>query len=133
MGDLSKTGFFAEKELEEKDYLSLLLPEGLLDFFRVIKAALRDNAYHIYLEELNIHPEHLQGAKLTSKGFYDEASIQDFPLRGKACFLHVKRRKWLDEQTGKNVSRDWNLVANGTRMTREFALFLKRNDWTRPR
>lgn len=133
MGELIQSVFFAEKELEEKDYLGLLLPQGLLEFFRVTSARLKDNACHIYLEELNIHPEHLQEAKLTSKGFCDEVAIQDFPLRGKACFLHVKRRKWLDETTGKNVSRDWNLVASGTRMTEEFALFLKRNDWTRPR
>lgn len=121
-----------KKQLEEKDYLSLLLPQGLLEFFKVTSAVLKDNAYHIYLEELNIHPEHLQGVKLTSKGFFDEVTVQDFPLRGKACFLKIMRRKWLNEETGKNVSRDWNLVANGTRMTQEFALFLKRNDWTRP-
>ncbi|WP_192348172.1 transposase [Algoriphagus sp. Y33] len=116
-----------EEELEEKDYLSLILPQGLLEFFKVTSAVLKDNAYHIYLEELNIHPEHLQGSKLTSKGFYEDVCVQDFPLRGKACFLNVKRRKWLNEETGKNVSRDWSLVANGTRMTGEFALFLKRN------
>ncbi|MBA4299878.1 MAG: transposase [Cyclobacterium sp.] len=121
-----------KKQLEEKDYLSLLLPQGLLEFFRVTSASVKDNSYHIYLEELNIHPEHLQGVKLISKGFFDEVTIQDFPLRGKACFLKIKRRKWLNEETGRNVSRDWNLVANGTRMTQEFALFLKRNDWTRP-
>ena len=115
--------------MEEKDYLSLLLPQGLLEFFKVTSATLKDNAYHIYLEELNIHPEHLQGVKLVSKGFFEEVTVQDFPLRGKACFLKIKRRKWLNEETGKNVSRDWNLVANGTRMTQEFALFLKRNDW----
>lgn len=118
--------------MEEKDYLSLLLPQGLLEFFKVTSAVFKDNSYHIYLEELNIHPEHLQGVSLISKGFFDEVTVQDFPLRGKACFLKIKRRKWLNEQTGKNVSRDWNLIANGTRMTQEFALFLKRNDWTRP-
>jgi hypothetical protein len=121
-----------KKQLEEKDYLSLLLPQGLLEYFKVTSAALKDNAYHIYLEELNVHPEQFVGIKLISKGFYDEVTIQDFPLRGKACFLKIKRRKWLNEETGKNVSRDWNLVANGTRMTQEFALFLKRNDWTHP-
>ena len=115
--------------MEEKDFLRLLLPDGLLDYFKVTSVKLKDKEYHIYLEELNIHPEHLQGSKLTSKGFYDEVTIQDFPLRGKPCYLKVKRRKWLNEDTGQNVSRDWNIVANGTRMTEEFALFLKRNSW----
>ncbi|UZD23495.1 hypothetical protein PBT90_08845 [Algoriphagus halophytocola] len=78
-----------KKELEEKDYLRLLLPQGLLEFFKVTSASLKDYAYQIYLEELNIHPEHLQGSRLTSKGFYDEVSIEDFPLRSKACFLNI--------------------------------------------
>ncbi|WP_343853067.1 ISAon1 family transposase [Algoriphagus jejuensis] len=59
------------------------MPKGLLEFFKGTSARLKDNACHIYLEELNIYPEHLQGARLTSKGFYDEVAIQDFPLRGK--------------------------------------------------
>lgn len=118
--------------MKENEYLRLILPEGLLNFFKVTSAELKDNSYYIYLEELNIHPEHLKDSKLTSKGFYDEVTIQDFPLHGKACFLKIKRRKWLNEETGKNVSRDWNLVAEGMRMTGEFALFLKRNDWIRP-
>jgi len=52
-------------------------------------------------------------------------TIQDFPLRGKACFLKVKRRRWLNEDTGEIVMRDWDIVAKGTRMTRDFAIFLK--------
>jgi hypothetical protein len=87
--------------LEEKDSVSLLLPQGLLEFFKVTSAVLKDNAYHIYLEELNIHPEHLQGVELISKGSYEEVTVRDFPLRGKACFLNIKRRKWLNaDDTG---------------------------------
>lgn len=118
-----------EKRALEKELLSLLLPEGLLDYFEVVSMKLKDKQYFIYLEEKNLHPERFKGEKLTSKGFYDEVTIQDFPVRGKPCYLKVKRRKWLNEDTGKNVSRDWHMVANGTRMTEEFALFLKRNSW----
>lgn len=111
--------------MEEKDYLKLLLPEGMLDYFTVTGMRLQDKQYYIHLEELNLHPEQYKKSKLTSKGFYDEVTIQDFPLRGKACYLKVKRRRWLNEDTGAIVSRDWSLVANGTRMTSEFATFLK--------
>lgn len=106
-----------------------MLPEGLLNYFEVVSMKLIDKQYFIYLEEKNIHPDQFKDDKLTSKGFYDEVTIQDFPLRGKACFLKIKRRKWLNEDTGQNVSRDWQMVANGTRMTEEFALFLKRSSW----
>ncbi|MCP9755691.1 transposase, partial [Lacihabitans sp. CCS-44] len=55
----------------------------------------------------------------------EEETVRDFPLRGKACFLKIKRRKWLNHDSGKIVYRNWNLVASGTRMTSEFAAFLK--------
>ena len=51
--------------------------------------------------------------------------VQDFPIRGKAVYLRIKRRRWEDTQTGKIYSRDWNLVANGTPITAEFGAFLK--------
>jgi len=111
--------------LKEKDYLKLLLPEGMLDYFKVTSAELKQDQYYLYLEELNVHPAEFKGSKLTSKGFYEQATIQDFPLRGKACFLKVKRRRWLNEDTGMVVSRSWELLAQGTRMTDEFATFLK--------
>ena len=40
-------------------------------------------------------------------------------------YLHVKRRRWTDKGSGEIIQRDWNLVAQGTRMTTEFAAFLK--------
>lgn len=87
--------------MEETGYLKLLLPEGMLDFFKITSAELKDDAYCINLEELNIRPDHLKEAKLTSKGFYKKVKAQDFPLRGKACYLNIKRRKWLNEDRQK--------------------------------
>ena len=117
------------KKLKELDLLKLVLPEGLLDYFDVSGIEIKEGQYQIFLAEKNIHPEQYKNVKLTSKGFFDEITVQDFPIRGKACYLKIKRRKWLNEETGQNVSRDWKLVALGTRMTEEFALFLKRAFW----
>lgn len=111
--------------MKEKELAGLLLPEGILQYFQISDLVKKDNEYIIFLEELNMHPEQYKGHKLTSKGFYEPVKIQDFPLRGKACFLKVKRRRWLDEDTGQIVMRDWDIVAKGTRMTRDFAIFLK--------
>ena len=47
------------------------------------------------------------------------------PIRGHQVYLHITRRRWVNEDTGKIVFRDWNLVADGTRVTQEFASFLK--------
>jgi len=111
----------------ESELLSYILPEGLLDFFEVTQIE-KTEVLTIHLEEKNIIPVEYAGHKLTSKGFYEESTIQDFPIRKKACFLKVKRRRWLNEDTGNYVARDWKLVAKGTRMTQELASFLKGAD-----
>ena len=54
-----------------------------------------------------------------------EATVQDFPIRGKNVYLYITRRRWFDPETNKVITRDWNLVAKGTRITSEFATFLK--------
>ena len=63
--------------------------------------------------------------KAKQRDFDFELTIQDFPLRGNTVYLHIKRRRWLDKKTKQIVQRDWNLVAQGTRMTEQFAAFLK--------
>lgn len=108
-----------------QDLIQLLLPEGLFDYFDVVRVEKIDKVYNIYIVERNIIPNEFEGSKLESKGYFEEETVRDFPLRGKACFLKIKRRKWLNHGTGKIVYRNWDLVASGTRMTSEFAFFLK--------
>ncbi|MDC7190546.1 hypothetical protein PQH02_13420, partial [Phocaeicola vulgatus] len=60
-----------------------------------------------------------------SKGFYDPVIVQDFPLRGKKVFLNIRRRRWLLNKHNEYISRNWRMVAEGTRMTQDFAFFLK--------
>lgn len=102
-----------------------MLPEGLSDYFDFDKVETVNGSHYIYLTEKNIHPQEYSGDKLLSKGYFEEVSVRDFPLRGKPCFLRLKRRKWLNCSTGKIVFRDWNVVAEGTKMTREFAFFFE--------
>lgn len=80
---------------------------------------------HLYFEEKANAPKEFASVELISKGFLDEITIQDFPLRGKFVYLHIKRRRWTIKKTGEIIKRDWTLVAKGTRMTQEFAVFLK--------
>ena len=80
---------------------------------------------HLYFEERKIPPKVEAKRIVIAHGFHKEVTIQDFPLRGNTVYLHVKRRRWLEKTTRGVVQRDWNLVAQGTRMTTEFAAFLK--------
>jgi hypothetical protein len=104
---------------------NLLLPEVLVTYFNLTKHEIKGEELHFYFTELNKVPDGYSGAKLHSKGFFPEATVQDFPIRGKNVFLHATRRRWLNQATGKVVTRDWDLVAKGTRITSEFAAFLK--------
>ena len=115
----------AEQESQYRELIRLLLPEELFDYFTVISIKVEDKAVHVYLDEIDNKPEAYLNDKLTSKGFHAEVVIQDFPIRKKALFLHVRRRKWLVEATGELVSKSWDLTAEGTRYTKSFADFLK--------
>ena len=107
------------------DLLKLILPEFLITHFDLIKNTKNGEIMHLYFEEQNTPPKEAHNRSLIAHGFHKEATIQDFPLRGNRVYLHVKRRRWLDKATKEVVQRDWSLVAQGTRMTNEFAAFLK--------
>lgn len=108
-----------------KELVKLLLPEEIFDYFEITNMVVEGRSVSVFLDERDIKPVAFSGQKLTSKGFHSESIIQDFPIRNKAVFLHVRRRRWLVEPTNEVVSRDWNSVAEGTRYTRSFADFLK--------
>ena len=97
----------------------------LVEHFDLTKSTTKGEKMHLYFEEKNNPPSEFKDRILVSKGFYSEITVQDFPLRGKLVFLHVKRRRWTDKESSEIVHRDWNLVAKGTRITNEFADFLK--------
>lgn len=70
-------------------------------------------------------PQEYSHLHLPPKDFFSEIEVQDFPIRGKAVYLRVRRRRWEDPETGQTYSRDWDLVTSGTRITAEFVSFLK--------
>ena len=109
----------------ESNGYRLLLPEGTLDYFIISDVKESSTEIVIYLEEKNEVPEELSKMKVESKGFYDPVVVQDFPVRGKKLFLNIRRRRWIVKEEGRYVSRNWKLIAEGSRMTQEFASFLK--------
>lgn len=115
--------------LSEKDHyqelVKLFLPTEIFEYFEIKDVVVKDRSVAVFLDERDLKPSGYSSQLLTSKGFHPEAIIQDFPLRNKPVFLHVRRRRWLIESTGEVVSRDWDSVAEGTRYTKSFADFLK--------
>ena len=103
----------------------LLLPEGTLDYFDLVDVKESITEIVIYLEEKNVVPEKYVGQDTESKGFYDPVIVQDFPLRGKKVFLNIRRRRWILKKSNEYICRNCRMVAEGTRMTQDFASFLK--------
>ena len=52
-----------------------------------------------------------------------------YPIRGRATYLHVRKRKWLDKDTGEIFSYEWELSEyDETHLNAEFVAFLKEGD-----
>ena len=107
------------------EIIKYIFPKELTDYFDVIQFEEENNYLRFYLEERNVPPDGYSKDEVLSKGFYDPIEIQDFPLRERAVYLNIKRRRWKEKATNKILHRDWNTVAQGTKLTQEFADFLK--------
>ncbi|GAB3182832.1 ISAon1 family transposase N-terminal region protein [Telluribacter humicola] len=105
--------------------VAYLLPDFLVKYYQLTRVEQFSEVLHVYLEEKNLEDTDPSRQQLLSKGFLSEITIQDFPIRDRRVFLHIKRRRWLNTRIGKVEQRDWSEVAQGTRMTKEFADFLK--------
>ena len=105
-----------------EDPLKLLLPGAIYDYFELVHTEVSDVDVHLFLDEQRIPPK---SVGYESKGFTEQSIIQDFPLRGKPVFLHIRRRKWLEKSTGKVFTNSYDLTNLGTQITAEFAAFLK--------
>ena len=105
--------------------IGLLLPAGILEYFELVQVKQAPEGLQLFLEEKNIPPKEFENQALESKGFLPQVSIGDFPIRGQKVVLQVKRRRWEVNASGEIISRDWDLVQKGTRITTEFAAFLK--------
>ena len=81
------------------EMLSLFFPAGLLDYFDLVNHVSQETYFIFFLEEKPSIPQEHSHLHLHSKGFFPE--------------------------TGQTYSRDWNLLASGTRITAEFGAFLK--------
>lgn len=88
------------------ELLKLLLPEIIIDYFELTSYKKGEEILHLYLKEINLIPKEHRAHKLSSKGFFDQMTVQDFPIRGHQVYLHITRRRWFNEDTGKVVFRD---------------------------
>lgn len=122
----------------ENDYLNMLarivLPAQILDYFLISGVEQISKEIYISLDE-KMNPELSKDLHFESKGFMAAVSVTDFPIRDHKVILKIRRRRWTDLRTGKsfNIPIDLDVVAKGTRYSKEFGAFFKRDVWRCPR
>jgi len=116
----------------EKEILGHFLPAGLLEYFTITKveeveeASTKSMIIKIEIEEINRIPAGYDDSQYESKGFYPAKLIQDFPIRGKAVYLAIKRRRWRHKDNPSDViHNDYSIIAEGSKLTKELSDFLK--------
>jgi hypothetical protein len=121
----------------EKDQLLMLaqivLPSSVLDYFVIVNVESTPTEIHIHLDE-KMNPELENDIHFEPKGFMAATRITDFPIRDHKVILVIRRRRWVDIRTDKSFSIpiDLEITAKGTRYSKEFAAFLKRDVWRHP-
>lgn len=120
---------------DEINVLSLLLPEGILEWFEAtkIEEKVNDSAktdlekrlypkmLHVYLDER--HSEEASEKGLRPNGYTEAVTVSDYPVRNRKLMLHVRRRRYQD-RTGRNVLLNkYKASEDGTKMTVEYGIF----------
>ncbi len=107
------------------------LPKDLLEHFSITgllelcEVKSKQVYFEIYLEENNKILQDVDATDYESKGL-TEITIQDFPIRGKAVYLRIKRRRWRHKTNPSIIIRnDFSIVAEGSGFTQELSDFLK--------
>ncbi len=114
----------------ENEHLQMLaqivLPMQILDYFTIAGVEQTKSEIHISLDE-KMNAELSGDIHFESKGFMEAVSVTDFPIRDHKVILRIRRRRWADTRTGKSFSIpiDLDVVAKGTRYSKEFGAFLK--------
>jgi transposase len=113
--------------MKQSEMIWMCLPQGLEDLFEIVRFERTDQAYDIWLDEKKERSkEDCHNPNIVAKGYTDYAVIQDYPLRGRPLYLHIRKNKWWNKLTGEIFSYNIELPnENGTRLSAEFVAFLK--------
>lgn len=111
--------------------LQQFFPSELMDYFSITKfemlcsVELKREYWLIDFEEKNEVPAGYSAADYESKGFMEGKLVQDFPLRGRAVYLRIRKRRWRHKETDAIIKRDFSFIADGSKFTQELSDFLK--------
>lgn len=108
-----------------------LFPKELSTYFSITDYQIlceietKSEFWLIEFKEKNDLPKGFSGSDYETKDFMKSHFIQDFPLRGKAVYLCITKRRWRHKISGAIIKRDFSFIADGSKFTKELSDFLK--------
>ena len=114
--------------MKAEEVLREFMPEGILEEFDIGWVEKRAEDIVMHLDEKAIVPALSAEQKLKgvySKGFTEAIDVLDFPIRGRACHLKVRKRKWKVNGEETVLMRSIDITRLGTKFAKDFADFLK--------
>lgn len=103
---------------------SLVVPKEMLQDFDIDKVEESDELLLIHLTEKLINvPQSTK--ELVLNGYMNAQEIQGFPVQGKSCYYNLRRRRWKEKGTQKDLFNSYNYAVEGSKTTPDFGAFLK--------
>jgi len=113
--------------------LEILIPKEILVSFELQQVIENDQEILFdMLEKESCVPESLNGKDVVMNGYMNSTTLQSFPLKGKQCYIHLRRRRWKERANAdtKGSYNEYEFTASGTMATKSYGAFLKRNSLT---
>ena len=111
------------------EILKFFLPVEIIENFDLVKinefASSKEKEMSLFFDEKFAYPGKYTPETLESKGFQKIVSILDFPIQNKKVILKLRKRRWVDKSTRKNISKSYDFKHKGTSYSKELASFLK--------
>ena len=80
--------------MKSDQLLRAIFPDVLIDNFEVVNLERTDSRFDIWLEEKKVLlKEDRRTGDVVAYGFGEYHAIRDFPIRGRATYFHVRKRK----------------------------------------
>ena len=97
------------------------------ELFEMVRFERTEQFYDIWLDEKKkLSDEDCHNPNIVALGYTDYVTVQDYPMRDRPVYLHMRKNKWWDRKTNEIFSYNLELpYEEGTRLRAEFVAFLK--------
>lgn len=76
----------------------------------MVRSERTDLAYDIWPDEKKERSdEDRRNPNIVARGYTDYVVIQDYPLRGRPVYPHMRNNKWWDKQTNESFSYNFEM------------------------